>query len=915
MTASVRPGTAVSGAGRETPAGEPLDVRLALGAAAAWLAVVLLLDVSAGAATWWALFASVGGVAALVAARRGAHGAVFRVWGLGCFCVALVLFPLAGRLAQLTDSPTVVLARRHVTATLELKVSSDPRVLAAKGPAGTPRVAVETTVETVTRDGHRPVSGDGDVLVLGDAGPWRDVLPGQRVRVRGSLQPDLGGGVLSVTIFERGPPELLATPPWWQRTAGTVRAALRRSASVLPDQERGLLPGLVDGDTANLDPVLVERFRTAGLTHLVAVSGTNCSIVVGAVLLVLRRMRVRPWACALIGGLVLVTFVIVARPSPSVLRAATMATIALVSLAGGRPRAAVPALSAVVLVLLILDPSLGRSASFAMSVLATAGLLVLAPGWARRLRARGVPIGLAESVAVAAAAHLVTAPVVAGLSGQVSVVAIAANVLAEPVVAVTTILGFLAAVVSPMWLGAGTVFAWSAGWPCRWLVGVAEFFGGLHGAVIPWPGGMDGGLVLAGLLAVLVLIALRAGARRVLAAGAITALTVLLPVQAVSTGWPPARWLFVACDISQGDSLVLNAGAGAAVLVDAGPDPVAVDRCLDDLDVTALPLVVITHLHADHVAGLPGAVRGRAVGQIMAGPLPEPEGGEELITRIAGREHLVVGSPRPGTTIRAGAVRLEVLGPRTPAHGTRSDPNNSSLVMRATVGGTRFLLSGDAEVEEQDAILASGADLAADVLKVPHHGSAYSSPAFLDAAHARTAIVSVGLGNDYGHPSPVLLHEIAQLGIPLYRTDRDGDVAFVGTAHGGVGGSEGLAIVVHGTARRTVGAAGSSMVTPADRDGSTWSAPPREPSALGARMTSCLRDRSNSTICPRRYPRCSCSSATRNSWSTAPSARSPPPPERKIPIRSRPNGPAANSKDQNCMSCWAPACSAMPACW
>ncbi|MEO9138787.1 MAG: ComEC/Rec2 family competence protein, partial [Jatrophihabitans sp.] len=205
--------------------------------------------------------------------------------GLGCFCVALVLFPLAGMLAHRVNSPTVVLAQQHAAVTVEMTVSSDPRLLAAKGPAGAPRMAVEATVATVTRGGPHPVSSDGDILVLGDAGPWRDVLPGQRVRVRGSLRPDLGGGVLSVTLFERGPPELLGRPPWWQRTAGTVRAALRNSAAVLPDQERGLLPGLVDGDTANLDPVLVERFRTSGLTHLVAVSGTNCSIVVGSVLL------------------------------------------------------------------------------------------------------------------------------------------------------------------------------------------------------------------------------------------------------------------------------------------------------------------------------------------------------------------------------------------------------------------------------------------------------------------------------------------------------------------------------------------------------------------------------------------------------------------------------------------------------
>src|SRR6476661_6648470 len=107
------------------------------------------------------------------------------------------------------------------------------------------------------------------------------------------------------------PATLLGAPPWWQRAAGVVRAGLRGVSAVLPPAERGLLPGIVDGDTSGLDPVLIARFRVAGLTHLVAVSGTNCSIVVGTVLLALRRARVRPWLCAVLGATVLVAFVVV----------------------------------------------------------------------------------------------------------------------------------------------------------------------------------------------------------------------------------------------------------------------------------------------------------------------------------------------------------------------------------------------------------------------------------------------------------------------------------------------------------------------------------------------------------------------------------------------------------------------------
>jgi competence protein ComEC len=775
---------------------EPLDARLALGAGAAWLSVLWCVGHGALTSLVAAVASAVFGAIVLAAtARRPGRWAAL---ALALFCVSLVLFPLAARQSRARASPLYALAEQHASVSLELTVTADPVVLAATGVTGDPRVAVPTSANRVVSGaGAGPIGGT--VLVLGDAAGWRDVLPGQRVRVTGLLQPDLSGSALSVTLAERGDPELLGRPPWWQRAAGAVRAALRRAVAGLPDQVRGLLPGLIDGDTSNLDPVLAERFKLAGLTHLVAVSGTNCSLVVGAALLVLRRARARPWIAALIGAAVLAMFVVVARPSPSVLRAALMGAIALVSLATGRPRAALPALSAVVLALLVWDPTLSGSASFAMSSLATAALLVIAPSWAEALRARRVPVGIAEAVAVAAAAHVVTAPVIAAISGRVSLVAIPANVLAEPVVAITTIVGFLAALVAPVWLSAGAALAWIAGWPCRWLVWVADYFGGLHGATIPWPGGMSGGLALLVLLAGVGAIAVRAGARRVLAAAGATSLVVLIPVRAATSDWPPAGWVFVVCDVGQGDALVLNAGPHAAVEVDAGPDPVLIDRCLSDLGIEQIPLLVLTHFHLDHVGGLPGVVRGRSVGALLTGPLDEPATGSIIVHQIAAAQHLQVRTPPVGTHLDVGAVHLDVLGPPSAFHGTRSDPNNSSLVLRATVGGITIMLTGDAEIEAQQALLDSGADLRADVLKVPHHGSAYSDPDFLAAVHARLAIVSVGLHNDYGQPSPVLLTEMARLGVPLLRTDLDGDVAVV--SHDGQ-----LRSVVRGVRASTVGA-------------------------------------------------------------------------------------------------------------
>jgi competence protein ComEC len=414
-----------------------------------------------------------------------------------------------------------------------------------------------------------------------------------------------------------------------------------------------------------------------------------------------------------------------------------------------------------------------------LSVTATAALLLVAPGWVQALRRRGVPAGLAEALAVAAAAHLVTVPIIAGISGRISLVAIPANVLAEPVVAAATILGLLAALSSVLWMPLAALLAQLAGWPCRWLVWVAEYFGSLPGASLPWPSGVRGGLLLVALSTVVVLLCRRPAARVLLGVAAALGVLIQIPGRAVLVAWPPPGWIVVACDIGQGDALVLNAGQGSAVVIDAGPDPVPMDRCLHELGVTRVRLLVLSHDHLDHVGGISGVLHGRQVDRVLSSPLTDPPSGHRLVLSALASRHLIPEGAVAGQRLAAGQAQLEVLGPSHVFGGSRSDPNNSSVVLRATVAGVRILLPGDAEVEAQDDLLGSGADLRADILKVPHHGSAYSDPAFLQAAHARLALISVGAGNGYGHPSPLLLAELTRLGVPVARTDQQGDIAVV----------------------------------------------------------------------------------------------------------------------------------------
>ena len=748
------------------------DLRLVLPALAAWstafagrlLPPRLLLGASA------VLLAI--GVAAVLRSRRGRTAVLAGV----AVCAAAAGLVTGLHTGSRVTGPLAGLADDEAAVAVVGVLTDDPRrALSQASRGGRELYVVRLRVERLEARGrvHRLRA---PVVVLSTSASWAPLLPSQQVRVEGRLRPPERGDDVTAVVSARGDPEVLSGPSAVQRAAGHLRAGLRAAVDPLPAAEQGLLPGLVVGDTSRLDPALREDFRTTGLTHLTAVSGTNCSIVVGAVLLLSRRLRLGLLASPALAALALLGFVVLARPSPSVLRAAVMGVVGLVALASGSRRAALPALSAGVLVLVLADPDLAATPGFALSVLATGGLLVLAPPWRERLAQR-MPRWLADAVAVPAAAQVACGPVVVALSASVGLLAVPANLLAVPAVAPATVTGVAAAMVAPVSLPLAQGLAWLGWLPTAWLVVVARTGAALPGASVPWPGGAQGALLMTGLTLVGLVALARRRVRRPLVAGTAGVALVAFGLPVASPSWPPPGWFLVSCDVGQGDAVVLNAGGGGAVVVDAGPDPAAVDGCLRRLGVDRVPLVVLTHLHDDHVAGLPGVLRGRDVGMVQIGPIDDPP---EQHVRIVGwtREAGVpLDRPLLGEQRTAGPLIWTVLAPARSYRGTRSDPNNSSLVLRLQVGATRVLLTGDIEPEAQRHLLASGIDLRADVLKVPHHGSRHQEPAFLDAVGARVVLTSVGEGNDYGHPSPETLGRLMRAGALSLRTDLDGDLA------------------------------------------------------------------------------------------------------------------------------------------
>lgn len=785
----------------------PPDLRLAGLAVGAWLSALLALRTSlsvsllvgagAGALSAVTVLAARGlGASHPPTGRRLPSRLVDCRWAVVAALLGMVCgsAAAAARIA-VRDAPALagpVRAGAQVTA--ELTVRDDPRPLT--GAAGRPvsyLVPAELSWLRERIPNARLVRVPARVLVLATGAVWRSLLPGQRVRVTARLRVPNGGDLTAAVLSAGADPELLGEPSWAQRAAGRLRTGLQSAVEPLPNEPGGLLPGLVVGDISRLDVAVADDFRATGMTHLTAVSGSNVAIVIGLVLLLVRRVRAGPALSAGLCGVALVGFVILARPSPSVVRAAAMGVVALLALATGRPRAALPALCTAVTVLVVWDPDLAGDPGFALSTLATGGLLLLAPRWRNGLRRRGVPAGLADALAVPAAAQLACTPVIAGLSGTVSLVAVPANLLAVPAVAPATVFGVAAALLSPLWAGGAEFAAWLGGWPAWWLVLVARYGAQLPAGTMPWPDGAGGGLLLAALTVGLLVAVRRPVVRRLAAVVAAAALLGAAPVRIVATGWPPAGWIAVACDVGQGDALVLAAGRGQAVVVDAGPEPVTVDRCLRRLGVRAVALLVISHFHVDHVGGTAGVFRGRRVGGLLTPPWAEPVDGWRLVHDAAVGSGLRLQSATAGQALHVGPVELTVLGPSHALRGTRSDPNNNSLVIAVRRGGVRLLLAGDAEGEEQRTLLdrVDPVELRSDVLKLAHHGSAYQEPAFLDRVDPAVALVSVGAGNAYGHPDAGLLARLTRGGTRVLRTDVDGDLAVLSAP-------DGVAVAVRG---------------------------------------------------------------------------------------------------------------------
>jgi competence protein ComEC len=733
------------------------DLRLAIPAACAWVATAIVIGIPEVAlpvaVACWLL---AGCLAALALTRRPRWPALVALAAVACaLCCTSVALQAPGR------QPAALTAARTVTSEATLTQTLTP----GDGP-------FHVTLESVTI-GDAVVTGPVRVFAFGEHGDGRLGI-GTRVEISGRLAPSEPGDDVAYLFFTEAAPVMLAPPPGYFDWANRVRERFLDEATRLPGDGGALLAGLAIGDTSAVGDELDASMKTSSLSHLTAVSGANCAIVIGIIMAVGAALGMPRLVRVVLSGVVLVAFVVLVTPQPSVLRAAVMAALVLAALATGRAGRGLPVLALAVLVLLVGDPWLARTYAFVLSALATAGLLLLAPPLARVL-GRVLPRWLALVVAVPLAAQLACQPVLVLLDASLPTWGVVANLLAAPAAPLATIVGLgacLALMVAPP---LGSLLCQLAWIPSAWIAAVARFFAQAPAARLPWPEGVAGVALLLVLTTVVLLAVLGVRSmRRWSAALLIVVLVAYAGFQVIGVLRRPSDWQIAACDIGQGDAVLVRS-EGVVALIDTGPEPEPLRECLQTLGVGRIDLLVLTHYDLDHVGGAE-AVLGM-VDQAIVGPSGGAED-DRLVAQLRERGADVEQVSR-GQGGLLGDLRWRVLWP--PARLSGIEPGNDASVTldfqpvgECAAGCLSSVFLGDLGAAAQQRLLAAAPLDRVQVVKVAHHGSADQYEPLYERVHAVVGVISVGADNGYGHPTADALGILERVGTTAERTDEHG---------------------------------------------------------------------------------------------------------------------------------------------
>ena len=641
----------------------------------------------------------------------------------------------------------------------------------------------------------------GFLPALGGAGPsaWGSSAAGLRAAVSGDAD--------SLRVLEQ------TEVGWIRRALGGARAAMNRSlAKALPPPLAGVAQGMVTGSRAALDRALRDDFNATGLSHLIVISGSNVTLLAALVIAASAWLLGRR-AAGLLAIAAAVSYCLFVGADPPVLRAALMAVVFVAAHMLGRPASAPYAIMLAAAAMTAAAPQILFDISFQLSFAGTFAIAALAPTLSQRFLSgeRGLRGAFLDLAMINVIALLATIPLIALHFERVSLVSLPANLLAAPLFAWMFLGGAATAAAGLISSALGAVLAWPLAWlPLRWFVFVGE-------GMAAWPGANTtvagfGHVHAAAIYAAMALAALRpyrehlrppalrsrltARAAPLLASGALAAAAGAVWLAALDSS---SRLQIHFLDVGQGDAVLIHTPAGQNVLIDGGPDP---DRLAAQLR-AALPsgerrldLVIATHPQLDHLGGVIGLFDRYAIGRIIVAPLHHRAALGRRVQQLADEHGAAVSTAYGGTRIvlpnRSGlpALTLDVLWPPEAVQdGGALDFNAQSLVLRLAYGAVRALLTADISAPQELALArqscgppAAGApcELSAQILKVPHHGSAGStSDLLLRRTAPGLAVISAGQSNPHGHPHPDVLALLERDGIETLLTAQQGRITIV----------------------------------------------------------------------------------------------------------------------------------------
>ena len=618
--------------------------------------------------------------------------------------------------------------------------------------------------------------------------------------------------------------------PFYRQLYALRHRLAASAAAVIPQPEAALAQAMLLGARHNIPPDLRDAFRRSGAAHLLAISGLHIGILLTAAMGASAALFGRRYYLYLLAPLAAIwLYALLSGMSPSAARACIMGSAYLAAIAAGRRRNALAALGIAAALMAAVSPNVIFSISFQLSFASMAGIAALGDGCraalrdvlarraSSRLGLRPALDALADMIGVSAAAIVAVLPLIAYYFEYVSLVGIPAMLLTLPALPIFLVSGALAAAIG---LASETfalpfgLLAWGTG---TYIAGAVELLASLPRASIG-----AGGLPLWALFTYYIALtalalparafprALRELARRIglrrhesddgdaeySTARAVVGAWLIAPAAfAAALIWADAlsaddRLRIHFIDVGQGDAAFIETPGGVQALIDGGAHPLAMTRFLSDrmrFNDKRIDLVVATHPHADHIGGLPPVLARYEVANVLERRI-QYDSAAYLEWRRAvdaeAAEGAVIINATPSQTLLLGdGVRLEILGPPpVPLTGASSRADNASVVLRLVYGDISVLFTGDMRGEAERALLASGALVDSDALKVAHHGSATGTTReFLRAVSPAAAVISVGAENRFGHPAPDVVRRLREYVSPdlLLLTSQRGDIEFI----------------------------------------------------------------------------------------------------------------------------------------